>query len=482
MAHIYNAEKSQFIQQAIDIYGQNRVGQYSRYLDSQPTFVTYYAVNQALSRTDVGFGQAYDELGPNSPLRFNKILELPLYKVPTLQPQGNYEDGTYDVELDLSDLTILPNTVTPKPYDFFCIALPNSQKLLFRVNSFRNNTIQSNDFYMIDADLRHSGDDCCDEIDKLVVETYTCVFENIGTNDNCFIKSTDEDKANDVQKAIDLLTTMYHDLFFDYDIADYLYFKQYPLPYNYFNMRHCYYDIYLAKFINESMIFCTNDGMSTSVLTYDDTEPPAFDFMFKHTLWYAVMTKNTNLLARYPYYFNAPISKKFSPIIYHVEGKCFGFNLILDSKTEINRNDLSEYFPHTLINMLLDGKSSSSDSDKCKCANKFKNIDIDILNVNQYIDNPDKKPYQTYDSTKPFKVTNKNNISNDTSESVEVEPDNSEYVYDIVYSYMQGENITFDTDTLINALYHHTLWSYHMIPIIIFILKNTYSGYFSKIS
>ena len=195
MAHIFNAEKSQFIQSAIDIYGKNKVGQYSKYLDSQPTFVTYYSVNQAMSRTDIGLGQAYDELGPSSPLRYNKITELPLYKIPTLQPQGNYEDGTYDVDIDLSDVTVLPNTVIPKPYDFFCIALPNSKKLLFRVNAFRHTTIQSNDFYMLSADLRHSGDNCCDEIEKLVVESYHCVFENIGTQDNCFIKLDDEDEA-----------------------------------------------------------------------------------------------------------------------------------------------------------------------------------------------------------------------------------------------------------------------------------------------
>ena len=122
--------------------------------------MTYYAVNMAMSRAGVGHNDIYDELGPKSPLRFNKITEFPVYKIQQLQPQGIYEDGTYDVELDISDITILPNTITPRPYDFFCIDLPGCKKLLYRVNSFRNNTIQSNDFYMLDAGLRHSGDDC----------------------------------------------------------------------------------------------------------------------------------------------------------------------------------------------------------------------------------------------------------------------------------------------------------------------------------
>ena len=481
MAHIFNAEKSQFIQSAIDIYGKNKVGQYSKYLDSQPTFVTYYSVNQAMSRTDIGLGQAYDELGPSSPLRYNKITELPLYKIPTLQPQGNYEDGTYDVDIDLSDVTVLPNTVIPKPYDFFCIALPNSKKLLFRVNEFRHNTIQSNDFYMLSADLRHSGDNCCDEIEKLVVESYHCVFENIGTQDNCFIKLDDEDEAEELMVTIDLLSTMYHDLFYDRDIGDYLYFKQFPVPYNYFDMRHCYYDIFLAKFINDSMLFFTGDNMSTSVVTYDDTEPVAFDFQFKHTLWYAIMTKDTSLLARYPYYFNSPISKSHSPIVYHVEGKCFGFNLILDSQQNINRNDLSEYMPHKLIKLLLDGPTDDDSKCNCGCMNK-KTTDFSVLDVNQMVGDTGYKPYIPEDQTKPYIIKDKNNTSNTNASDANDESIDFSYVYNIIYNYMNDNDVKVDRDALIRLVYRQTLWSYHMIPILIYVLKKVYSGYFKKIN
>ena len=480
MAHIFNAEKSQFIQQAIDIYGQNKIGQYSKYLDSQPTFVTYYAVNQAMSRTDIGLGQAYDELGPSSPLRYNKITEFPVYKIPVLQPQGTYEDGTYDAELDLSDVTILPNTIAPKPYDFFCLHLPNSKKLLFRVNNFRHNSIQSNDFYMIDADLRHSGDNCCDEIEKLVVETYHCVFENIGTQDNCFIRADVENTANETAKTINVLTRMYHDLFYDYDIGDYLYFKQFPVPHNYYDMRHCYYDIFLAKFINDSMLFFTGDNMSTSVVTYDDTLPVAFDYQFKHTLWYALLTKNTTLLSRYPYYFNSPISKMHSPIVYHVEGKCFGFNLLLDSPRKQDRNDLSEYFPHTLISLLLDGPTSDSEC-KCGCKDKVPKNNFDVVNLTQVVEHPDYPMYLSGDQTDPYIIKDKNNKDNETQTTDEESIDYS-YVYNIIYAYMTDNNVTFDRDTLVNLVYHHTLWSYHMIPVIIFVLKRVYSGYFSKIN
>lgn len=475
MATTFNSNVSQyskFISDATDIYSQNKVNQYSKYLDSHPTFVTYYAVNEVMSRTDIGLGSVYDELGPNSPLRFNKITELPLYKIPLLQPQGNYEDGNYDVELDISDITALPNTITPKPYDFFCLALPNCKKMLFRVNSFRNNTIQSNDFYMFDADLRHSGDDCCDEIEKLVVERYHCVFENIGTQDNCFIRSDDENIASRIGDTIARLHEMYHDLFYDYSIGDYIFLKNYAPDWERPVLK-CYYDIYLAKFINDSAVFGSNDNLSTSIVTYDDREPFNFEYNFKHTLWYAVMTRDTNLLVRYPYYYTPPISKMHSPIIYRVDGKCFGFSLVLDSKTKQTRNGISEYFPHKLISLLLDGKTTDNDT------SNISSVDFSVVNLGKIISNPDATTFIPGDESKPYVLKDKNNPSNDNASS---EEDNGySYVYDIVYNYMSGITPTIDCDKLVSIVYHHTLWSYHMIPLIIFVLKSVYSGYFKKL-
>ena len=195
MARIQSVEKSKFINQNIDIYSQNKIGQYSKFLDKNPIFVTYYHICNTLTRTDVGTGGIEVELGPRSPIKFNKILQFPLYNIPEIKPDIVWDETGYDIEMDLSDITVLPNTIKPTPGDYFLLDFPGIKQYPFRVNSFRYTTIQSNDFYMLSADLRHSGDNCCNEIEKLVVESYHCVFENIGTQDNCFIKLDDEDEA-----------------------------------------------------------------------------------------------------------------------------------------------------------------------------------------------------------------------------------------------------------------------------------------------
>ena len=56
MARILNVEHAEFTNSVIQTYQKNKVGQYSKYLEKNPIFVTYYHVSQVHSRTDVGTG------------------------------------------------------------------------------------------------------------------------------------------------------------------------------------------------------------------------------------------------------------------------------------------------------------------------------------------------------------------------------------------------------------------------------------------
>lgn len=500
VALILNTEKSQFIQKNVDIYTNNRMGQYSKYLDTTPTFVTYYVINQAMSRADVATGQVYDIIGPNSPIRFNKIIGLPAYKIPQLQPNGNYEDGYYDTELEISDITLLPKTVIPRPDEFVLLEYTDAPPILFRVTAFRHNTIQSNDFYMFDADMFRSGQSCY-EIDKQVVETYNCIFENIGTQDNCFILSSNYSKCNELLDALNTLTSMYHSMYYyqvnnSYEYIDYIYddtTTDYPKPpYSHpccgsINFWHhtyhgickphtpppdkfandtTYYDIYLAKFIMDSGIFFNDaDNSSTSLITYEDTEPPRFDYMFNQTLWYAIMTKNTRLLNRYMYYYDRSIEKYTSTL------KNMDFPNPLDNELiALGRYDdkLQPYFDRYLIDGLLDGiGDNDSNVDTSKKPN------VDIVNLTNIINGKDIDGTTSHISIEEYDIKEKtNNDNNDDSDL--------RYVFMIIYNYVKGIYMNIDYNRLIRFFNTPSLWNYRYHLIIIYILKNTYEGFFSS--
>jgi len=387
MAHFLSTENSNYINKNIEIYTKNKVGQYSKYLNSNPIFVTYYSLSDANIRADSGLGGVEEEIGPQSPLRWNKILEFPLYNIPDLKPQLQDEDNGTDIELDLNDIALLPNTLKPKPEDYFIIDIPNVKPLLFRVNSFGYNSIQSNDYYTLEADLWHIGANAYDMIQPQVIDEYSCIFENIGTDDKCFIKNTDLDKVYALERCImeirDWYTSIYYNKYLN------LFWQRSGYINNHFE-DVWNYDIYLTRFINESKIFQDDFNINSIVLTYDDNIPSNFEFMWRKTLFYAILKRDTSFLMTNLYNVGNNITKRYSVLNLHGYD-CKSVNLIdFNGKLPIGLNykltlPIEHYFSNQLITTLVteDSKPDSLNYIETIIFNYLKNLNnnIDIKQI-----------------------------------------------------------------------------------------------------
>ena len=314
MAMIMNVEKPYYINRNIDIYTKNRVGQYSKFLDKSPVFVNYYHINTALSRVDVGTGTIESELGERSPIRFNKLINFPIYNIPELRPDINYDETGYDIELDCNDIVILPNTIKPRSGDYFILSFPNIKEFLFRVNNIRYNTIQSNDYYMIDCDIIEIGIDL--ELKRMkgqIVEEYATIFENIGTQDRCFLKNSDIDYLNSLGDLFYKLRDFYKNAFYIRDLNNFTY--QTGLWSE--TGRPIYlYDAYLSHFINQSHIFYDENSEETLYLSPASPLDPKFDYTYSLTLYYAIIKNNLEMLHPYCYIVTSVITMPYS--IYNI--------------------------------------------------------------------------------------------------------------------------------------------------------------------
>lgn len=310
MAQILNVEKPQYINQVIDIYAKNKIGQYSKYLDKAPTYVTYYHINEALSRSDVGTGNIESELGERSPIRFNKITNFPIYNIPELKPDINYDETGYDIELECSDLVILPNTIKPRPGDYFIVSLPGVKEYLFRVNNFRYNTIQSNDYYTIDTDVKDIGTNLEDKrMLGQIAETFLTVFENIGTQDKCFIKTTDIEYLNGLADLYYKLRDFYKNAFYIRDLNCFTYQTG---KWSETGRQIYRYDMYLEAFINKSHIYYDENSEESLVLTPADVPDSSFDLTFDFTIYNALLEKSLELLRPYCYLTTEIITMPYS--------------------------------------------------------------------------------------------------------------------------------------------------------------------------
>ena len=401
MSKIMSVERPYYIQKNIELYTQSKISQYSKFLEKNPLFVTYYHINSAQSRADVGTGTIESELGERSPIKFNKILNFPIYNIPELKPDINYDENGYDIELECNDLVILPNTIKPTPGDYFIFSYPGLKEFLFRVNNFRYNTIQSNDYYLIDADIRYIGLDI--ELMKMkgqIIEEYLTVYENIGTQDRCFIKNTDLDYINGLADLFIKLRDFYKGAFYIRDLNS---FSFQTGRWSETGRPIWRYDPYLEKFINDSHIFYDENTEETLYLTPNCVLDPRFDFIFSQTLYDAVLKTNTELLKSYCYIVTKVITERYST--YNIHGY-FGEEVNLFCYKEpikksqyincptcqvpISNNndsiwydlnpmpkctptwDLSngiEYFPHEFLQAL-----------KCKCINTDEYFELIIFN------------------------------------------------------------------------------------------------------
>ena len=503
LAKVFSTESSQYTQAVIDSFTKNRIGQFSKYLDSDPYFVTYYHINDTLSRADIGTDQVYEQLGPKSPLRFNKIKKFPVYLKTNFIPEANFENGGMDVELEISDVTTLPNTIQPKPGDFILFEIPRSPKLLFIVNNFRFSTIQSNEFYTSDISLRHAGDNC-DIIEKQVVETYTCVFENIGTQNNCFIKSDDESALNTLDTELASLESFYRDAYYDNHVGTYIFNPLraesvdwvqpsanvstqlfYPEIYSYstsYLLRQkprehqisppTFYDIYLIKFLRESEVFFdSKDPLKASNLSYDDFEPDNFDWLFRRSLWYTIITKDTKYLCRYPYYIGHEITKMMSPLRAVIHNS-HGLALVMHLENECD--NLEKYMSHVLIKMILDYNANKNDENTTHRHPSI--MDADIVNISPIPLNGKER------RTNPISPEDYNiNIPEDT-ESSKYDIEGFDNTLTFIYNYVTGDTKEVDESEMIRELIKPSQLSYWYTPMVIYIMQNKYSSYFTAIS
>lgn len=305
---ITSVEQSGFIAQQQKFMYDLRVGQFAKFLNKNPIYVTYYPVNNAESRTDAGTGSAYEMIGPHSPVRFNKINNLPTFNIPEIKPDVIMDEGGYDIEADISDIAFIPGTVRPKPGDHMLVTLEGVRPLLYICTNFRHNSVQSNDYYFGDFSLVDVDQNYIEEIEKQVTEVYNCQFDNIGTNNKVFFTEAESAELVDAKDIIDTLTHFYQEAFYSTDADGFILFNG-----NQFGTQW-YYDNWLTRFINESEIFVDENSDTTVSLPYLELRDLNFDSSYKRSVWYAVLKRSNDYISPYVYAWNTFVQNRTSPL------------------------------------------------------------------------------------------------------------------------------------------------------------------------
>lgn len=164
------------VERQVDQFITDSTVNYAIFNKGAPTFVTYYSKMFYESDHDRQF-EAYNEsVGTESPIRYNRIENFPVWGMETSDFGSDESEIGYQGNVTTTFL-ILPNTITPNTDDQVEISI-SSKKYLFTVVSSESDNMNHSKYYKITAKLSHKTvENVQEQIDKKSEVDYGLLLE-----------------------------------------------------------------------------------------------------------------------------------------------------------------------------------------------------------------------------------------------------------------------------------------------------------------
>jgi hypothetical protein len=244
---------------------------YYKYSDKPPTPVEYFHINKSASTLDDGSRLAFDNVGEDSPFRYNWIHDMMLYGIDTpVQLSLSNEDYGMETAAIEGDAIILPNTIEPYPDDQFIIKYIK-EELVFKITHVEVDTLEDgSNIYKIS--YRSSTNEKKQLIEQ-VVEEYSFLITNVGTELNPILKSSVLDFLTELNNTIIALKQYYINIFYSRRVQTFIY-------------KYCeknFYDPYLIEFIRRNKVL---EGAGEYVYVQHQTQlDPLFPNIYSKTFF-----------------------------------------------------------------------------------------------------------------------------------------------------------------------------------------------------
>lgn len=155
----------------------------NKYTGAGRTLVTYFNLNDRNTTDSLGMGMHYQVIGPDSPLRYDRIENMIIIGFSPLSPQNGTASTTtvrnYQLE---GDGFIIPGTVMPKENDFFIVNHLNMDHL-FRITEVIQDGLNTDGSYQVKYSLYSTNINDIDNIERQVVGRYVMDLQTIGGED-----------------------------------------------------------------------------------------------------------------------------------------------------------------------------------------------------------------------------------------------------------------------------------------------------------
>lgn len=282
------------ITNVVDMHDSILQSQYSRFLDKSPTMTTYFHINVVQSTVDLGSMNIERPLGDNSPLRYTKVNNFPLYGLEEAAFSLDEDEEGLDMNFHSSAI-LIPNTLDPYPGDCFTTQTLG-EGFVFLVTNVELDTVRSNPFTRIEYKLMavDKGSNTFNQLSRQSVEEFETVISNVGTEELVFIDSKDVEIMLQLHKIKKEVSAYYKMLFYEQRYNSFLF---YPMD------GTKVYDRALSMFIQKNKVFYEKNSYSTLMLTVEDRDRYQ-DLEYHNSLFKAIEMRDVSLLKHNKHFLN----------------------------------------------------------------------------------------------------------------------------------------------------------------------------------
>ena len=344
---------------------RRRVSQYTRFLEKHVDFVTYFSINKILSTTSIGNFAVDSYIGKDSPVRYNRINNFPLYGFPLFTDENSYGEDSAGLNMDDfgGQVTMLPEIIEPSEGDCFILNMYDENRF-FIVTEVTQVALKGKSHYILS--FTSGIPDYLPQLKKQVIDEYNAIFDNIGTEDRVVISNKDYKLKSMYENTYKFMYTYYIHKFFNKRNT------LFQANINVGTLPISYTDIYCTKFMQDNRIIIMDKLLKECLVMdynkiYDDND--YFDYM--DTLYWAIENKDTRKLKKANY---ITIKKMVSPFSLSISqydsdvylSELYNFNNICDYDSENNYNSIEFNFTD-IVDRINSDKFYISDNAVDRC-------------------------------------------------------------------------------------------------------------------
>ena len=189
--------------------------------DKKPSIVTYYNINREASTLDPGAKIAYDNIGRDTPIRFNRITDFIIYGLNKIELQTENDEFGLEAEKISGECYVLPCTIKPTEGDYFEFKHIKDSSWLFIVTDVQQDTLNNgSNLYKLSYKLEYVDHD---RILNNIVEDYKMIEQREGTNITKVVLNKKYEKAKRMDEIAVKLKTYYNELFYNAKVQTFIY-------------------------------------------------------------------------------------------------------------------------------------------------------------------------------------------------------------------------------------------------------------------